>query len=115
VVVPSEWEEAFGLAAIEGMAAARPVIVTRSGAMPHIVGDAGMVVPKGNPAALAQAIGMVLSDRVLARRLGIAGRARVESLYSMELYVDRMLEAYRPFLPDSGAALEVRSKRARTA
>jgi glycosyltransferase involved in cell wall biosynthesis len=112
VVVPSEWEEAFGLAAIEGMAASRPVIVTRSGAMPHIVGEAGMVVPKGDPPALARAIGTVLSDRVLARRLAIAGRTRVESLYSMDLYVDRMLDAYRPFLPDAGAA---REKRARTA
>jgi L-malate glycosyltransferase len=114
VVVPSEWEEAFGLAAIEGMAAARPVIVTRSGAMPGIVGDAGMVVPKSDPPALARAIGTVLSNRVLARRLGSAGRARVEALYSMDLYVDRMLEAYRPFLPDGHLARE-RSGRARTA
>jgi hypothetical protein len=56
----------------------------------------------------------VLSDRVLAQRLATAGRSRVESLYSMKLYVERMLEAYRPFLPD-GAARERRSKRARTA
>jgi glycosyltransferase involved in cell wall biosynthesis len=114
VVVPSEWEEAFGLAAIEGMAAARPVIVTRSGAMPGIVGDAGMVVPKSDPPALARAIGTVLSNRMLARRLGSAGRARVEALYSMDLYVDRMLEAYRPFLPDGDLAREC-SGRARTA
>jgi glycosyltransferase involved in cell wall biosynthesis len=104
VVVPSEWEEAFGLATIEAMAASRPVIVTRSGAMPDIVGEAGMVVPKGDPPSLARAIGTVLSDRVLARRLAIAGRQRIESLYSMDLYVDRMVEAYRPFLPDGARA-----------
>jgi glycosyltransferase involved in cell wall biosynthesis len=114
VVVPSEWEEAFGLAVIEGMAASRPVVVTRSGAMPQIVGDAGLVVPKSDPRSLAKAIGTLLSDRVLAQRLATAGRSRVESLYSMKLYVERMLEAYRPFLPD-GAARERRSKRARTA
>jgi glycosyltransferase involved in cell wall biosynthesis len=115
VVVPSEWEEAFGLAVIEGMASAKPVVVTRSGAMPHIVGDAGIVVPKADPPALARAIGTVLSDRVLARRLAIAGRARVESLYSMALYVDRMVDAYRPFLPEASAVHELRSNQARSA
>src|SRR5256885_6320775 len=104
VVVPSEWEEAFGLATIEAMAASRPVIVTRSGAMPHIVGDGGMGVPRSDPRSLARAIGKVLSDRVFAQRLASAGRARAEAHYSMEPYVDRMLEAYRPFLPDEGAA-----------
>ena len=115
VVVPSEWEEAFGLATIEAMAASRPVIVTRSGAMPHIVGDAGMVVPKRDPHSLAQAIAKVLSDRVFAHGLGAAGRARVESLYSMDLYVERMLEAYRPFLPDAGVARMSRFRRSRIA
>jgi glycosyltransferase involved in cell wall biosynthesis len=99
VVVPSHWEEAFGLAVTEGMAASRPVIVSRSGAMPQIVGDAGIVVPKRDPPALAQAIDTVLADRMLAQRLGALGRSRVDELYSMDRYVDRMLAAYRPFLP----------------
>ena len=115
VVVPSEWEEAFGLATIEAMAASRPVIVTRSGAMPHIVGDAGMVVPRRDPRSLAQAIAKVLSDRVFAQRLAAAGRARVESLYPMDLYVERMLEAYRPFLPGADGTRISRFKRLRTA
>jgi L-malate glycosyltransferase len=102
VVVPSEWEEAFGLAVIEGMAASRPVIVTQSGAMPHIVGDAGIVVPKRDPRSLAMAMRTVLSDRLLAQRLGAAGRKRVEHLYSMDRYVDRMVETYRAFLPPRG-------------
>jgi glycosyltransferase involved in cell wall biosynthesis len=115
VVVPSRWEEAFGLATVEAMAASRPVIVTRSGAMPQIVGEAGIVVPKSDPPSLARAIAKVLSDRFLAQRLAAAGRARVESFYSMHLYVDRMLEAYRPFLPDAGVTGVSRFQRSRTA
>src|SRR5256885_17018118 len=113
VVVPSEWEEAFGLATIEAMAASRPVIVTRSGAMPYIVGEAGMVVPRSDPRSLAQAIGKVISDRVFAQRLATAGRARVESHYSMDRYVEQMVEAYRPFLPDAGAGSVPRLRRLR--
>jgi len=115
VVVPSEWEEAFGLATIEAMAASKPVIVTRSGAMPEIVGDAALVVPRSNPPSLARAIAKVLADRVLAQRLATAGRALVESHYSMDRYVDRMLETYRPFLPEAGATPIPRLRRPRTA
>jgi len=115
VVVPSVWEEAFGLATIEAMAASKPVIVTRSGAMPEIVGDSGLVVPRSNPPMLARAIERVLSDRVLAQRLATAGRARVELQYSMERYVERMCEAYRPFLPEAGASRVSRFPRSRTA
>lgn len=99
VVVPSHWDEAFGLSVIEGMAASRPVIVTRSGAMPEIVGDAGLVVPKRDPAALASAIDRVLADERLAAALGRAGRRRVEERYSMDRYVDRMVEAYARLCP----------------
>jgi glycosyltransferase involved in cell wall biosynthesis len=115
VVVPSEWEEAFGLATIEAMAASKPVIVTRSGAMPEIVGDAALVVPRSNPPSLARAIAQVLADRVLAQRLATAGRARVESHYSMDRYVNRMLETYRSFLPEAGATPIPRLRRSRTA
>ena len=95
VVVPAESEEALGLAAIEGMAASRPVIVTRAGGMPAIVGDAGIVVPEQDPASLGLAIRTVLSDPEHGSRLGKLGRKRVEELYSMDAHVERLMKTYR--------------------
>jgi glycosyltransferase involved in cell wall biosynthesis len=99
VVVPSHWDEAFGLSVVEGMASSRPVIVSRSGAMPDILGDAGLVVPKKDPAALAAAVDRVLDDEHLAAALSHAGRRRAEERYSMEHYVNRMVAAYERLCP----------------
>jgi glycosyltransferase involved in cell wall biosynthesis len=98
VVVPSQWQEAFGLAVVEGMAAGKPVVVTESGAMPQIVGDAGLVVPRHDAVALAEALQRVFADETLARRLSLRGRRRAEERYGMDRYVDRTLEVYRRLL-----------------
>jgi glycosyltransferase involved in cell wall biosynthesis len=94
VVVPSQWQEAFGLAVVEGMAAGKPVVVTESGAMPQIVGDAGLVVPRHDAVAMAEALQRVLSDETLARRLSLRARRRAEERYAMDRYVDRTVEVY---------------------
>jgi len=99
VVAPSVCDEGFGLAALEGMAASRPVVVTDSGPMPEIVEGAGLVVPKRNPAALAAAIERLLSNDVLARKLGEGGRRRARTVYAMDRWVEQLLEVYRRHLP----------------
>ena len=99
VVVPSQWEEAFGLAVIEAMAAGKPIVVTRSGAMPTIVGDAGMVVPKHDLDAMASAIREMLADETRAAELAAKGRARVEARYGMERYVRETLAIYSELMP----------------
>ncbi|OLE53801.1 MAG: hypothetical protein AUG74_20930 [Bacteroidetes bacterium 13_1_20CM_4_60_6] len=98
VVVPSQWEEAFGLAVVEAMAAGKPLVVTRSGAMPGIVGDAGVVVPRLDPDAMASAIRELLADDAHAADLSAKGRARAER-YGMERYVREMLAVYSELLP----------------
>lgn len=55
LVVPSVWEEPFGMAAIEGLAVCRHVIVTRRGALPEVVGRFGTVVDP-DPSALSVAM-----------------------------------------------------------
>jgi glycosyltransferase involved in cell wall biosynthesis len=67
--------EGFGLPALEAMASGTPVVVSDRGALPEVVGDAG-VVSAPDPAALAAALRRVLEDPGLAARLGEAGRAR---------------------------------------
>jgi glycosyltransferase involved in cell wall biosynthesis len=99
VVVPSHWEEAFGLAVVEGMAAGRPVVVSRSGAMPELVGDTGLVVPKKDPAALAAAVSRLLDDPMLRARLGRAAQVRARERYGMVRYVDEVTALYRRMCP----------------
>jgi glycosyltransferase involved in cell wall biosynthesis len=98
VVAPSICDEGFGLAALEGMAAGRPVVVTDSGPMPEIVEGAGLVVPKRDEIALAAALDRLLHDDLLARRLGEGGRTRALAAYSMDRYVDELLAVYRRHL-----------------
>jgi len=99
VVVPSHWEEAFGLAVVEGMAAGKPVVVSRSGAMPELVGDAGVVVPKRDPLALARAVGALLDDPQQAARLGRAAQARALRRFSLGRWVDDLIAVYARLLP----------------
>jgi glycosyltransferase involved in cell wall biosynthesis len=99
VVVPSHWDEAFGLATVEGMAAGKPLVVTRSGAMPDIVGPAGLVVPKRDPAALGLAAQRLIDDPGLARELGRRGRQRSTARYGMTAWVSRILGLYGEMCP----------------
>jgi glycosyltransferase involved in cell wall biosynthesis len=87
-VLPSLWE-GFGLVLVEAMAAGRPVVASAVGPISEIVVDGvtGLLVPPGDPDALAEAIVRLLQDPELAAALGRAGRARVER----ELRVDTMV------------------------
>jgi glycosyltransferase involved in cell wall biosynthesis len=77
--------EPFGQVVIEGMAAGKPVIATRGGAIPEIVveGQTGVMVPMGDAAAMARAMVTLLSDPVYACQLGRAGRQRVTEQFTI--------------------------------
>jgi glycosyltransferase involved in cell wall biosynthesis len=100
VIAPSHWEEAFGLAVVEAMAAARPVVVSDSGAMPGIVGPAGLVVPKRDPEALARALLRLIGDPLLRARLGRAGRRRARERYGMARWLASLLSQYAELCPE---------------
>jgi glycosyltransferase involved in cell wall biosynthesis len=68
--------EGFGLPPLQAMAAGVPVVTTAVGAIPEVVGDAARLVAGGDTDALAEAIGSVLDDDGLRRRLIEAGRRR---------------------------------------
>ena len=71
----------FGIVLLEAMAAATPCVSSDYGAMPEIVGDAGLVAPCNDEAALATAIVTILKDADLARRMGERGRDRYLQTY----------------------------------
>ena len=89
--------ELLGLAALEAMACARPVIVTRAGSLPELVadGETGFIVPPRDLAALRSKIELLLGDPALQARMGAAGRARVEKVFTWEQSARRGLELYR--------------------
>ncbi|HWA83850.1 MAG TPA: glycosyltransferase family 4 protein [Fimbriimonadaceae bacterium] len=78
LVVPSLWEEPFGLVAIEGMARGLPVVATRSGCLPEIVedGTTGLVVPKTEE-GLRSAVESLARDQARRLSMGSAGRSKV--------------------------------------
>ena len=100
VVCPSLYE-GFGLPAGEAMACGAPVISSDGGALPEVVGDAGIVVPAGDSAALASALGELLADPSRRATLGAKGRARIEQAFSWRLAAERLVEYYREVLGKS--------------
>lgn len=94
--------EGFGLVTLEAMAAGRPVVGTDAHATPEIVvdGETGLLVPPGDPQALARALDHLLADRAAARRMGEAGRRRALSHFSVETMVAATMAVYQEVTDD---------------
>lgn len=95
VVLPS-YAEALPTALIEAAAAGRPVVATRVGGTADIVehGVTGLLVPPGDPSALAEAVAAVLNDPTTADRFGQAARVVAHHRFSLDGHVDRTLELW---------------------
>ena len=104
-VFPSLWHEPFGIPVIEAMAAGLPIVATRGGALPEVVvdGETGILVERGDSEGLAAAISRLLSDPGLRRRMGAAGRRRVQQLFTWDGSVARLEELYRGALERAAA------------
>ena len=103
VVVPSIWEEAFGLTVIEGMACGKPVIATNVGGIPEIVehGINGILIKPNNSCELAKAICKLLNNQKKRESIGINARQYViknfninKSIHQLRLLFLKELEKY---------------------
>ncbi len=93
-VVPSLWDEPFGIVALEAMAAARPVVVTRVGGLQHIVreGVTGYVVDRRDDRTMADRLETLIANPELRWRMGEAGREEVLEKYCWDDIVERYYE-----------------------
>ena len=95
-VVPSKWDEPFGMVAIEALTVGTPVIAHRVGALPEIVRDQdnGLLVDAGDPANLMAALRHISEHASLREQLS-SGARRSESAYSPDAVVPRIEAVYQ--------------------
>lgn len=95
-VVSSIGFESFSYSTLEAMAAARPTVVTRTGALPELIEHerTGLTVTPDDPHELASCLERMLEDEPFARACGLAAHARALERYDTEAVLPRMLEAY---------------------
>ena len=99
-VVPSVWNEPFGMVIVEAMSSGLPVIGTRGGGIPEIVedGETGILVERGDAIGLAEAIARLVEKKDLRLSMGQAGRQRALQLFSWEKASQCLLHHYREFM-----------------
>jgi len=91
----SNWKEQFGRVLIEAMACGVPVIGSECGEIPNVIGDAGLIFPEGDVAALSAHLQKLLGDTELRRTLSAAGRLRVLEHYTQKQVAEETVEVYR--------------------
>ena len=100
VVQPSIEPESFGYVALEGMAAGKPVIASRIGGLIDVIQDGrtGFLVQPGNSDELSKAILRVARDPSFASELGVCGRERAKTVFTMSHNTERIQEVYAQLL-----------------
>jgi len=98
-VMPS-LNEALSNVLLESMAAGAPIVATRVGGTPEAIDDGvnGMLIPPGDPRAMARAVSDLLSDPDRARLLGNAARESINKRFSMERMVSATEQLYQALL-----------------
>jgi glycosyltransferase involved in cell wall biosynthesis len=99
LVLPSLYE-GLPLSVLEAMAAGKPVVATSVGGTPEAVldGETGFLVPSRDPTALVRAIQRLLTDACLRRKMGMAGRLRVQRNFSVTQMVAGVTQTYEKLL-----------------
>lgn len=94
------WVEQFGRVLIEAMACGVPVIGSRTGEIPNVIGDAGALFPEGDVGALSESLRALMSSPDAASAIGLRGRERAVAHFSMRRIALETLQVYRSMLED---------------
>jgi glycosyltransferase involved in cell wall biosynthesis len=99
-VLPSRWEEPFPLAGLETMMRGTALVGSRMGGLPEMIrpGETGLLFPRDDEEALADALIAVCRDHALAERMGCAARRVALEQYTDATYVQRFVETYEQLL-----------------
>jgi glycosyltransferase involved in cell wall biosynthesis len=89
------WREQLGRMLLEAMASGVAVVASDSGEIPHVVEDAGRIVPEADEAAWVAALGALTADAALRRDLADRGLARVHSVYDWPIVARQFLDFFR--------------------
>ncbi|WP_280457230.1 glycosyltransferase family 4 protein [Nocardia carnea] len=95
--IPSLYE-GFSLPAVEAMASGTPLVVSRTGALPEVVGEPGVcaeLTEPGDSAALVRVIGRLLDSPQIRQRMQAAGRDRAVSVFSWESVAAQTVQVYQ--------------------
>ncbi|MCA9903013.1 MAG: glycosyltransferase family 4 protein, partial [Anaerolineae bacterium] len=105
VVVCSSDFESYGMVNVEAMACAKPVVSTRRGGPSETIvdGETGFLVDPRDHAALATQVLLLLRDAALRARMGAAGRARVEALFSARSMADQFSQTLEQLIIERSA------------
>ncbi len=95
VVLPSQWEETFGLVAVEAMAAGVPAVAAAHGSFPELIGDGGILFEPGRADALSEALRAVDTDPARVGRLGLRAQRTYEERFDPEANLQQLLDIYR--------------------
>ncbi len=102
LVLPSRtqenWTEQFGRVLVEAMACGVPVVGSAAGEIPHVIGDAGIVFPENDVAALRVALTRLIHDPALRQDLGTRGRASVLAQFTQQHVAQQTIQVYREML-----------------
>jgi glycosyltransferase involved in cell wall biosynthesis len=95
-VICSSGFESFSFSTLEAMAAARPIIGSRVGAVPELLdnGRCGLTAAPGNVAQLSDALDTLLGDRAMCERLGLLAHGRARERYDTAAALPLFLAAY---------------------
>lgn len=97
LAVPSlttpRWKEQSASTLVDGLCMGLPVVGSSSGGIPDMMGEAGMIVPEGDVAALASALEHLAGDPGLGRELGDAGRDRFQREFAIPAYAGKIAAA----------------------
>jgi glycosyltransferase involved in cell wall biosynthesis len=90
----SSWKEQFGRVLVEAQACGVPVIGSSSGAIPEVIGEAGLVFPEGNAAYLTVGLQRLRTDAALQRSFAVKGRERACLHYGWDAIAAQMRQVY---------------------
>lgn len=92
------WKEQFGRVLVEAMACGVPVLGSRSGEIPHVIGDAGLIVPEEDIDAIRNGLLQLMQDDTLRLELARRGRQRVLERFTQAQIAAETVDVYRTML-----------------